>query len=662
MHKQKVARISLYLFIVLSLAVSLNTTTSYSSEISCELEILEPATKTPSDKFKKGYCFNIIGEHEKAVKSLKRLERKLPVLRDYIHFIRADSYRALGKTKDAKKLYKEIALKSQNSILEPKAKQKLAEIFRENGQYNDAIVILKNLYETEPSSWEKSKYINEIAKIHNQRNDLSAAYSTYRKIWANHPQTTYSVKVFDAARKAETVFTPTQGERLTRANNLFNKQLWEPALNELQSLTLTSEVNEKIGICLYNTARHREAYNILKDISSPEALYWRGRALNKLGRSSEATETLISIHNLFPHHKLAPKSLYKATIIEEQRGRLSNAVNISKTLLRKYPSSDEAPDAAWKLGRTYYKRGMYSNALEVFSNFSYPPNSFKFQSFEYWKGKSLEELGRKFEAFSTYRSIAKSPYFTYHSFLARKKIDHNPRLLANTTPVNAFRGNISKQKALLLIEMGIYNLAEQEIKYLETIANTKKEKIVVSSLYEKTQNYYKSTNIANNVQHPSAFQHSFPKPFSIQVKTFSQKYGLDELLVYSLIREESRFNKNAISRSNARGLMQLIPVTARETADMVGIYAFNLNMLFEPQINVELGSYYLRRVMDRYQGELPLALASYNAGPGRVAEWLREYRYSKIDEFIEEIPFNETRKYVKRILRSYGAYKALYFN
>ena len=660
MHRKNI--LFLYVLIFASSIFLVSYENSYAAEIICEQEILKSDSKNPKEKFKKGYCHNLLGNHEKALKSLKRLERKLPELKDHIYFVRADSEKNVGNIRQAKKLYKEIVIKSPRSIYEPKSKEKMSEIFIESGQFNDAVVLYKNLYETEPSIWEKAKYINKIAEVHIKKNDLRAAFNTYRDIWTNHPQTTYSRKIYEFSSRAGMIFTPTQYEIRTRADNLFKLQLWEPALNEYEKLPRSNDIKEKIGICLYHSARHWESHEILKNISTPQAMFWKGRALNKIGRSGEAAKILSEVHLLYPNHKLASKALYKAGIIEKERGRLTNAAKIYKTLIRKYPNSEEAPGAGLDLGKALYKRGMYSSALEIFSNFSYPKTSFYFQSSDYWKGKCLEKLGKKFEAFNIYRSIALTPYYTYHSFLARKKIGYEPKIYSSGSYSNAFSDNIKKKKAILLAEMGIYDLAEAEIKQLEKEANSQEEKILISSLYEKTQNYYKSANIANNIQHPAAYKYAYPKPFSEQVETSSIRYGLDELLVYSLIREESRFNKKAVSRSNARGLMQLIPVTARETADRVGIYPFNLDMLFEPEVNVELGSYYLRGVLDRYRGEIPLALASYNAGPGRVAEWLREYRYAKIDEFIEEIPFEETRKYVKRILRSYGAYKALYLN
>jgi Soluble lytic murein transglycosylase and related regulatory proteins (some contain LysM/invasin domains) len=137
---------------------------------------------------------------------------------------------------------------------------------------------------------------------------------------------------------------------------------------------------------------------------------------------------------------------------------------------------------------------------------------------------------------------------------------------------------------------------------------------------------------------------------------------VDEFVVYSIIREESRFQKDAVSPAGAIGLMQLIPSTGRSTAQEVGINGYQTSMLYVPRVNIELGIFYFKKVFGEFGRNIHLALASYNAGPHNVAKWTVRFAGLDMDEFIEEIPFHETRNYVRRVLRSYGAYKAIYGN
>ena len=122
----------------------------------------------------------------------------------------------------------------------------------------------------------------------------------------------------------------------------------------------------------------------------------------------------------------------------------------------------------------------------------------------------------------------------------------------------------------------------------------------------------------------------------------------------------SAFNARAVSSSDARGLMQLLPSTGREVYQRLGLEAFRDDLLFDPQLNVRLGTQYLGRLADTHRGNLIPALAAYNAGPGRVKQWLKELSTADWDEFIERLPFEETRLYVKSVLRNYGVYQRLY--
>jgi soluble lytic murein transglycosylase len=106
--------------------------------------------------------------------------------------------------------------------------------------------------------------------------------------------------------------------------------------------------------------------------------------------------------------------------------------------------------------------------------------------------------------------------------------------------------------------------------------------------------------------------------------------------------------------------MQLLPSTGREVYQRIGLEAFRDELLFDPQLNVRLGVQYLGRLADTHHGNLILALAAYNAGPGRVKQWLKDLNTSDWDEFIERLPFDETKLYVKSVLRNYGMYQRLY--
>jgi len=151
----------------------------------------------------------------------------------------------------------------------------------------------------------------------------------------------------------------------------------------------------------------------------------------------------------------------------------------------------------------------------------------------------------------------------------------------------------------------------------------------------------------------------FPEPWWDTITEESAKYNLDPYMVASLIRQESEFNPTAISRANAYGLMQLLPSVGKAMARQEGMGHFETFQLLDPVTNIKLGTRYLRQTLDKFGGEPVYGLAAYNAGDDRVTDWQAAGPYSGIDEFVESIPFTETREYVQAILRNVETYKAI---
>jgi soluble lytic murein transglycosylase len=152
----------------------------------------------------------------------------------------------------------------------------------------------------------------------------------------------------------------------------------------------------------------------------------------------------------------------------------------------------------------------------------------------------------------------------------------------------------------------------------------------------------------------------FPKAYWSDLRRYSQLNGLDPYLVASLIRQESEFNALALSRVSAVGLMQLMPKTGKTVAKQVKLRGYNAAQLFTPAINLQLGTRYFKEMVDKYNGQFEYALAAYNAGTDRVGEWLGVGHYRDPQEFVESIPFTETREYVQAILRNANVYRQLY--
>ena len=157
----------------------------------------------------------------------------------------------------------------------------------------------------------------------------------------------------------------------------------------------------------------------------------------------------------------------------------------------------------------------------------------------------------------------------------------------------------------------------------------------------------------------SAKKYLYPYKYEEIVNKYSYEYNLDPFLVLAVIKTESNFNTEAESSKGAKGLMQIMDSTGEWIASKLEIRNFNTNMLYEPEINIEFGCWYLNNLLNEF-GDLSLALAAYNGGSGNVTRWLNDPKYSRDGESLTYIPFKETKKYVDKVSTRYNVYKFLY--
>jgi soluble lytic murein transglycosylase len=149
----------------------------------------------------------------------------------------------------------------------------------------------------------------------------------------------------------------------------------------------------------------------------------------------------------------------------------------------------------------------------------------------------------------------------------------------------------------------------------------------------------------------------FPVRHIRLIKENAAGHDLDPNLILALIRQESAFQESACSSADARGLMQILPATGRSLAREARMARFTVRMLYQPETNIALGTRHLASLLQRYGGRVELALAAYNAGHGRVDRWLQEFGDADVMEFVERIPFSETRGYVRQVLSSKAHYE-----
>lgn len=156
------------------------------------------------------------------------------------------------------------------------------------------------------------------------------------------------------------------------------------------------------------------------------------------------------------------------------------------------------------------------------------------------------------------------------------------------------------------------------------------------------------------------FMINYPLSYQTLIKKYSEKYDVDPYLVAAIINVESKFDKNAVSNKNARGLMQIAPITGKWASEELNIDDFDVEDLFDPELNIMIGSWYLNILSQEFDNNLQLILAAYNAGSGNVVRWLQNKMYSEDGKSLMIIPFTETKDFVKKVQKNISIYKILY--
>ena len=339
------------------------------------------------------------------------------------------------------------------------------------------------------------------------------------------------------------------------------------------------------------------------------------------------------------------------------------------------PSQEAGLQHFWDKAFAAYARGDLNGAVEqmTFIRDNYRNPNVKRQS-SYWIARSIERLGRKEEAGAIYRTLSSAPYDDVYAKFAEQR--GAPHATATNNPLTMNRPDwrdIAEQNmpSELRLAYELTALADVRDARLEIQRNRKrKNQPYADALNAELFNYSGDTlsmmralraafpqlaTVEQDSVPPYFLKMYYPIKYEEAIRKYSRKNGLDPHLVMGLIHQESFYNPHTKSSAGAIGLMQLMPATGKELGSRV-FHSFSVGRLANPEVNIELGTMHFRYLVDFFGGKIELAIASYNAGQGNVMKWRRAAPSKPMDEFLESIPFAETRNYVKRVTMLSAAY------
>jgi soluble lytic murein transglycosylase len=554
--------------------------------------------------------------------------------------------------------------------------------------------LLKRFLVGYPRAPELSAVLYRLAISFEASGDRARASETYRELVVLAPASDYAAGAADRLRALEeaglAVPPLSDDQRLERANRLLWAGQVEAARAEAEAIVAgaagpdaSARGLELVGAALFRARQYDTAavtFERAAVLATPErrAATWleAGRARIRAGQNDRALAALAAVDER-REPEAAQAALLRGLVLEE--GGRPEAVAEFERCAERYPTSEAAVAARWRLGWIGWLGGDRQRALDQWSRIGALPAGQRYRlAAGYWSARALEELGHAPQAVALYGSVLMQAPRSYYGLLAASRVQavsppplEPPALVLPADPRAALDGNRDVVRIELLRRLGLdtWMLAEMDELLLRSTLDPM-TLYGLAALYWRDGRYDVSVRIARRyfadlltTAHPALpqafWEIAYPLGWADEVRETASRSGLDAFLVAAIIREESGFVPDARSRAGARGLMQVMPDTARAVAIQRGVHPVGDEALDQPGPNIGIGSAILADLLREF-ADPRLAIAAYNAGPIRVRQWWSSRRTDDVEAFLELIPYEETRLYVRRVVVAWDAYRRIY--
>lgn len=631
---------------------------------------------------------------------------KTPSLVDYAEYIRAQAeYRLKNYTEVAKSVTRVFNQSPASPFVGAAAALGVrAEL--DNDSPKNGLELIKKYYERIPQPQADLLLAQCFAGI----GDLPQAAEYYQRVYYEYPTSPEATDAANAlvdikAKLGDAYPPPLAPAMMDRAQKLFDAK--NAAAAKIELLAAIPQLGGasgdlarvKLGVADYLIGNEKDALAYLTNLkvddseADAERLSYVIRCARKLDRHADVKPFLDSLEKQYPTSlwrldaliSVADQArvdndpgtslpLYRAcvdTFPKEPRAAWchwqvayssyrkdgADAYDLLRAHLRDYADSDDANDALYFLGRLQERKNDLPSARACYDFLTsrFANTYYAVVARERLKDPGMQAAvpGSEMKAFLAsvpWRAEPEFPSFTPGK-LAQSRIDRAHLLqLAGLTDFSEVE-----------LKFGARNDGEQENVYAFELARMAAGRGADDQALRYIKTYAPGYLYMNLDQAPVQFwQLAFPIPYREAIELHSRQQSLDPFLVAALIRQESEFNPKIVSYANAYGLMQLLPATGRELARHFGVRRLRTGQLLIANRNIQLGTFYFHNLLDSYGGQVELALASYNAGPSRANLWKSWGPFREQAEFIEAVPFHQTRSYIQVVLRNADVYRRLY--
>lgn len=654
---------------------------AYGDEILSKSDIRNAPDLRPHSILKNAKGLLDAGEYSQALENLKTSYQELPVIRDYTLFFMASAYNKMNRLEDSDNCIDELLKAYPDSLLRKRAKAlKIKNITAKSEDpkniNSEAIKYLEQYVIEYPEDAETMFMFGQVLK---SRGETGRAHKLFRQVYiANN---SYSEPAYKELQPS----LITSDDLLAKASNYMKALEYKEAESVLRNslpaadTSIRDDMQRLLASSLFRQKKYKEASNeYLKsgDIYNAARSFYRNGDMDSFNRM---VSKLISAED-----RRAGSLLIAYASYQRREGKTEEALKIYHDTGKKYPLLTE--DALWGIAWTYYRNRDCQSSLKILKELNGTHGSSKYI---YWKQRCIEqdrlvssEMKDKIAVADNEEKNSHKPYAEgqkkkeiktdFYSLLLSlhdiEKLLRPAASQASWTPVNDSsqkRSNNATPSEIfpcierfnILSELNMKEDAVNELIYILRKASRPEVVIYISYKLQEVGAYKKSISIASKIPADGndIDRILYPLAYWQTVSEVSRQHALDPFILLSVIREESRFDPDARSVAGALGLMQIMPQTAYSLDKKLNMNIPDSNEILDIRTNIAIGAYYLSSLLKEF-GSLPVALAAYNAGEEKVREWLKAGDYKSSDEFIEDIPYNETRNYVKSILLSYAVY------
>jgi soluble lytic murein transglycosylase len=608
------------------------------------------------------------------------LERDNPIP-DYILSMLGQSERERGDCAMAVTLFQELRKSYQQSLHVDASYFHEAKAQLCSKNFEQARTLFNTFLKKSPKPHEESESRFLIAKSYYLADELETAKTELSRFWVDTINIEFADKAYDLLKEMEAL--PGEDTMWERARHLYKKREWGQAKNLLTQLG--AQDSYLFAECVFRMKDYLRAKKLFQKLARSGKGY--RQSIGRLATIEARTENYqkaidynVRLAKKYSGTKYEISALKKIVFLYKDSHEFNKAGVIIQELLSKKLRSKDRADLLEDLVWVKYRGKEYEEALAALAKLD--TNKKTATKYLFWEGKILEKMKKKKAARKAYqRAWQRSPW-SYYGLAAQKILnpdyDDFSQAIKKADEVRAARirqvnfdeperdALFHLPRAEALHQLGFKRLASQELEeaYREAKGSTTLLRHVGKLAY--ASNLFNAPMLIA-LKHPGildrpqdAWYWIYPSAYNEIVTRHAEHRQLDPRLVFSMMRQESNFKEHAVSPVGARGLIQIMPYTGQRLAKIMGWEGFEVKDLFDPEINIALSTLYLRLNSDLFANRLPMVIASYNAGEAAVERWLPSRKNLDDWEFIEEIPYNETRTYVKRVLRNYWMYQYLY--